>query len=97
MIELHKLRERFAEADEDEGDRKRAEDTVRKRENILYATERMAKVGGWEVNAQTLEVLWTEEKCRIHGVLLGYKPTLEEVINFLHPEERENLTSGIYA
>jgi signal transduction histidine kinase len=49
----------------------------------------MAKVGGWELDLSTREVSWTDEVGRIHGVGPGYKPKLEEALNFYAPEFRQ--------
>ena len=76
-------------------ERKRVEEDLEKSKAFLNATGRMAKVGGWEVDAETLEVRWTEETYRIHGVPLEYKPSLDEAINFFHPEDRPKLERAI--
>jgi two-component sensor histidine kinase/PAS domain-containing protein len=80
-------------------DRLRVEETLReelaKSRDLLNQTGMMAKVGGWEVDAGTLEVNWTEETCRIHEVPPDYKPSLKKAIEFFHPEDREKLTLAI--
>ena len=76
-------------------ERKQAEEELRKGETLLTETGRMAKVGGWEVDAKTLEVSWTEETCRIHEVPLGHKPLLEEAVDLSHPDDRHKLESAI--
>ncbi|MCX6233340.1 MAG: PAS domain S-box protein [Bacteroidetes bacterium] len=69
-------------------DRKLAEEALKKSSQLLRDTGEMAKVGGWELDLSTKEVLWTEEVGRIHGVEPGYKPKLEEALNFYAPESR---------
>jgi len=76
-------------------ERKRAEEALEKNARILRETGRMAKVGGWEVDVATHEVLWTEETCRIHEMPLDYKPPLDEAISFFHPEDRPKLRRAI--
>jgi PAS domain-containing protein len=66
--------------------RKRAEEELKKSAQLLRDTGEMAKVGAWELDLSTKEVLMTEEVCRIHGVEPGYKPKLEEAIKFYAPE-----------
>ena len=66
-----------------------------KSEALLSNTGKMARVGGWELDAKTLEVSWTEETYRIHEIPLGHKPPLEEAINFYHPEDRPKLEAAI--
>jgi PAS domain S-box-containing protein len=72
-------------------ERKRAEEALMKGAQLLRDTGEMAKVGGWELDLSTKEVSWTEEVGRIHGVEPGYKPKLEEALNFYAPESRPAL------
>lgn len=76
-------------------ERKRAEEALRESKALLDATGRMARVGGWELIADTQEVRWTEETYRIHEVPADYKPPLDEAINFFHPDDRERLSQAI--
>ncbi|MCX6001173.1 MAG: PAS domain S-box protein, partial [Chloroflexi bacterium] len=76
-------------------ERRKTEEALHESESLLKATGQMAKVGGWEVDAKTLEVSWTEETYIIHELPLGYKPPLEEAINYFHPEERQKLSDSI--
>jgi PAS domain S-box-containing protein len=76
-------------------ERKQAEEALREREALLQATGEMAKVGGWELDLSTNQVSWTEEVGRIHGVERGYKPKLEEAMNFYAPESRPALEAAL--
>jgi PAS domain S-box-containing protein len=76
-------------------DRKVAEEKLRESKELLQATGGIAKVGGWELDARTMEVKWTEETYRIHEVPLDYKPPLDEAINFFHPDDRPALQKAI--
>ncbi len=75
--------------------RKQAEMQLQESENLLNETGKIAKVGGWELDAQTKKVSWTEETYRMHEVPLEYEPPLQEAINFFHPEDRGKLTDAI--
>ncbi len=55
---------------------------IEKSQELLTETGRIAKVGGWEFDTQTLQMNWTEEVYRIHEVDLSFKPTVIEGINF---------------
>lgn len=66
-----------------------------KSEELLNATAKMAKVGGWELDAETKKIAWTEETYRIHELSTDIKPPLEEAIKYFHPEEREKLSESI--
>ncbi|WP_437515781.1 PAS domain-containing protein [Sorangium sp. So ce1099] len=53
---------------------------------LLQKIQSTAKVGGWELDCRTLEMLWTEEVYRIHELPLGQKPSLQEGIQYYAPE-----------
>ena len=80
---------------QDIAERRRAEQALKKSIQLLRDTGEMAKVGGWELDLSTKEVSWTEEVGRIHGVRPGYKPKLEEAINFYAPESRPALEEAL--
>lgn len=63
--------------------------------SLLDATGRLARVGGWELDTETLAVSWTEETYRIHEVPFDYKPLLTEAINFYHPDDQELLSRAV--
>ncbi|MGC9357221.1 MAG: ATP-binding protein, partial [Anaerolineae bacterium] len=75
--------------------RMQAEEALRASQTLLKSTGQMAKVGGWELDAETLDVRWTEQTYRIHGMPLDYKPPMEKAIDFFHPDEREKLANAI--
>ncbi|MCX8026931.1 MAG: PAS domain S-box protein [Thermodesulfovibrionales bacterium] len=80
---------------DDVTERKKARDKAKALQKLLQDTGKMAKVGGWELDAETLEVSWTEQTYHIHEVPLDYKPPLDEAINFFHPEDRPILIKAI--
>ncbi len=51
--------------------RKLAEDKLRANEELLNASQRLSKVGGWEWNVETQAMYWTEETYRIHDFSPG--------------------------
>lgn len=65
----------------------RAERELKKNERFLTNTGHMARVGGWELDRETLQFTWTEETYRIHEVPLGETPSLDEAIAFYHPDD----------
>jgi PAS domain S-box-containing protein len=75
--------------------RKEAEEALKKTRDFLDQTGRMARVGGWELNADIMEVTWTEETFRIHEIYRETEPPLEEAIRFFHPEDRPMLRAAI--
>jgi signal transduction histidine kinase len=46
----------------------------------------MAKVGGWELDLATMELLWTEATYAIHEIATDFKPTLASALGFYAPE-----------
>lgn len=72
-------------------DRKRDEKILRESEDFLNRTGDMAKVGGWEVDLNTMKVIWTRTTGRIHELPDGYFPDLEEAIGYYHPEDQDHV------
>ena len=75
----------------------RAEDALRESEALLQATSSLARVGGWELDTETLQVTWTAETHRIHGLPLGIKPPLNQAIGYFHPDDQPMLRAAIEA
>ncbi len=48
----------------------------------LNKVSEMAKIGSWNINLITNELDWSGEVCKIHGVPVDYKPTLQEALDF---------------
>jgi PAS domain S-box-containing protein len=74
---------------------KNAEEAMRQSEALLKRTGEIARVGGWEMDAATLVVTWTEETYHIHEVPLGQMPPLEGAIQFFHPDDQAKLSDAI--
>ncbi len=72
-----------------------AEEKLSGSRTLIDLTGRMAKVGGWEVDAETLEVTWTQEACRIHGLPTGQKMQLDEAIGLFHPDDRGKFKTAL--
>lgn len=74
---------------------KRAEASLLKNRELLELTNRLANVGGWELNLETMQLLWTEQTCRIHEVPENYQPDLETAIEFYAPEARSVIEAAV--
>lgn len=58
------------------------EQALRHSQQLLSATQRLAKIGGWEWQLADQTMTWTEECFRIHGLTPDNQPTLSaELIN----------------
>ncbi len=90
-----RVRERTSDLIHEIEERKRAEEALENSETFLNATGRVAKVGGWEVDMDTLDVRWTEETYRINQVPMTRKLSLAEMINFIHPEDRPQIKRAL--
>src|SRR5690606_26157910 len=66
---------------------------LKKLRAILHETNKVAKVGGWEVDLVNQKITWTKVTKQIHEVDSGYKPELETSINFFEEGwSREKIT-----
>jgi PAS domain S-box-containing protein len=70
-------------------DRKRAEDALRRNEAYLAEAQRLSVTGsfGWKVISG--DIFWSEETYRIFGVDPALKPTIDLVLQRVHPDDRE--------
>jgi len=69
------------------GDEKESESSAERRE--------FTAVGGWQIDLDTEELYWSEEVYRIRDLPLDYTPTLEEGIQFYHPEDRPIIEAAV--
>ncbi|MCB9478634.1 MAG: PAS domain-containing protein [Deltaproteobacteria bacterium] len=65
------------------------------RRSLLEQTQRLARMGGWELDLSTNRPIWTSEIYRMHEVDPDYIPTLQEAINFYEPESRVILGDAV--
>ena len=75
--------------------RKNVEEELRRSQAFLARTSAAAGVGGWEVDAATREVLWSDQTCLIHEVEPGFRPTLEDAIAFYEPKARPIIKAAV--
>jgi diguanylate cyclase (GGDEF)-like protein/PAS domain S-box-containing protein len=75
--------------------RKAAESALRDSQLLLERTGRTARVGGWQLDLRSAEVMWTAQTRRIHEVADDYLPTLETAIDFYAPEARPAIEAAV--
>ena len=70
-------------------ERKRAESALRRSEAHLAEAQRLSVTGsfGWKVASG--EIFWSDETCRILGVERTVKPTVDVILQCIHPDDRE--------
>ncbi|MFB6092208.1 MAG: PAS domain S-box protein [Haloquadratum sp.] len=73
----------------------RHERELEEKRDLLAQTSALARVGGWELDAERDELRWTEETYRIHGVSESFEPTLEAAIDFYHPDDRADVRADV--
>ncbi|NMB87770.1 MAG: PAS domain S-box protein, partial [Chloroflexi bacterium] len=78
-------------------DRKRSEQALRQREELLRLVGKMAKVGGWEFDSRTLQGTWTEEVARIHGLDPDQETNVQIGTSYYQAESRAAIEAAIQA
>ncbi len=68
---------------------------LRYKEDILEKAGRVAHVGAWEVDLQTMQVYWSDETYRIHEVDERKPITVEEAIQFYAPEAQAIISKAV--
>ncbi len=76
--------------------RKQAEDAVRSSEARLARAQRVAKMGSWELDLQSGELLWSDQVYRIFGLTPGeFKPSYEAWMAFIDPDQRDRVRTVV--
>ncbi|HSB00892.1 MAG TPA: PAS domain S-box protein, partial [Anaerolineales bacterium] len=78
--------------------RKEAEEALQLKDKLLHLTSEMAKVGGWEFDARTLQGTWTDEVARIHDLDPSQEAANVEIgLSFYEGEARTRIEQAIKA
>ena len=72
-----------------------AAETFRRNQDLLDRTGRLAHVGGWEVDVATRALNWTTETFRIHDLLPGSMPSVDQALAYYPPESRRVLEAAV--
>ncbi len=87
---------RLLEIARDIGERKRAEEALRRTTQLLEATQAVARVGGWELDVVHGALFWTDETYRIHETSPAeYSPAVATAIQFYAPESIPLITAAV--
>ncbi len=77
-------------------ERKQTEEALRRSEKNLKKAEKIAKIGNWEWNILTNELVWSEEVYRIYGAdPLKDKPSYDIVVKTVAPECRDRFVKAV--
>ena len=75
-------------------ERKERERELARTHDLLEHTERIADVGGWEVDPETMEPFWSDHLFELLDVDYDEQPTLEEALDVYHTEEDRATVEG---
>jgi len=67
------------------------ENDLIKTKKVLEQINKVAQVGGWELNVEDFTLTWSEYTKKIHGVTEEYEPDFNEAIKFYTKESRLKL------
>ncbi len=76
-------------------ERKRTEDTLRRKEAYLAEAQRLSHTGSFGWHVASGKIYWTEETFRIFEFETAPSTTLERVFERIHPEDRQLVTQTI--
>jgi len=74
--------------------RLREEESLKKLQALLAETQKLSKIGGWEIDLTTGRWQWTEETYKIYGISADVHLSEEEAMNFYTPEDRPVITAA---
>jgi PAS domain S-box-containing protein len=76
-------------------DRKRAEEALRTSQAYLGEAQRLSHTGSFGWRSDNGEIVWSEETYRIFEYDRSVKPTIDSVVQRVHPEDRAGLEEVI--
>ncbi|MFP4365130.1 MAG: PocR ligand-binding domain-containing protein [Spirochaetia bacterium] len=74
--------------------RKQLEQALQRNEELLNRTGKIARVGGWEIDLDTRNVLWTKSTRELHELPNDYVPTFDEALSFFPGESGKILSEA---
>ncbi len=74
--------------------RKSAEESLKASQLKLLEAQAIAKIGSWETDLNTLEVIWSPETYRIFEIEPNTTVSHQKFLSFIHPEDREMVDSA---
>lgn len=80
-----------ADVDED----KRKLDIIHKEELLLEEAGKMARIGAWEIDLETMNLIWSKVTYDIHELDFDTPVNLEKAINFYSPQDRDSIDAAV--
>jgi PAS domain S-box-containing protein len=76
-------------------ERHRLETDLKRAQRMLEQTNKVARIGAWEMDIIHQKIYWSTVTKIIHGVPEDYEPAYEEAINFYTLEDRSTINSAV--
>ncbi|MEH6446649.1 MAG: diguanylate cyclase, partial [Oceanospirillaceae bacterium] len=78
--------------------RKQDEQTITTTSHLLDESQKIAKVGGWQLDLLSGELFWTAETYRVHDTSPEeFNPTVDAGVNYFLPESKRLITKALNA
>ncbi|MEG4572044.1 PAS domain S-box protein [Microcoleus sp. N3A4] len=61
----------------------------------LQEAQKIARIGNWEFDMEAGIITWSEELFRVYGRELNRPPTMEELLEQIHPDDKEKFTQVV--
>jgi len=75
--------------------RRERERELERARDLFERTERIADVGGWEIDTETMDVFWTDSLFERFGLDADEMPSLEDALDVYHDADRPIVESAI--
>jgi len=73
-------------------ERKRNEESLLKNQTLLLESQRIAKIGSWELNLEDFNMTWNKEACLIYGFKQQEtEPSLDLFKKMVHPDDLDEV------
>jgi len=76
-------------------DRKKAENEILRKNQLLSFAEKITMMGNWQWDTITNDVLWSANLYNIFGVEANTAITYDTYFSFVHPEDKEKVTAHV--
>jgi len=76
---------------------RQAEQALHRQHALVEVAGRLARIGGWEIDAATREVRWTEQLRSIMDVPSGQMPAVDEALSWYLPESAARHVPAVQA
>ncbi|ERH01098.1 MAG: PAS sensor histidine kinase [Halonotius sp. J07HN6] len=86
--------ERFIAVARDITDRKQRDAELQRSQGFLERAQESAAIGGWEIDLEADSLRWTDEVYRIHDLSPDATVSIDDGIEFYHPDDRPTIEAA---